>query len=38
MDRRAILAAASAGVAGLLTRPVGAQETKQETKSASNWQ
>src|ERR1700682_3792327 len=35
MGRPAILAAVLFGVAGLLTEPAGAQETKQETKPAS---
>src|SRR5258708_16953029 len=35
MGRRAIFAAALAGAAGFLIGPVGAQETKQETKSVS---
>src|ERR1700692_3254961 len=34
MDRRTILAAAVVGVAGFLMGPAGAQEVKQETKSA----
>jgi hypothetical protein len=35
MGKRAIFAAALAGAAGFLIGPVGAQETKQETKSLS---